>query len=63
MNLKQDDLEWKLHRMGVLNSNLNRDKSSDFEKNDRILECEDKMIKSIRQNILKSHANDSDEDY
>ena len=63
MNLKQDDFEWKLNRMGVLNSTLNRDKNSDFEKDDRILECEDKMIKSIRQNILKTNANSSDEDY
>ena len=63
MNFKQDDFEWKLHRMGVLSSTLNRDKNSDFEKNDRILECEDNMIKSIRQNILKSNGNDSDEDY
>lgn len=61
MNYKQDDLEWKLHRLGALQSNLKRDMMSDFEKNDRINVCEEKMIKSIRQNIIRN--NDSDEDY
>lgn len=61
MNYKQDDLEWKLHRLGALQSNLKRDMMSDYEKNDRINVCEEKMIKSIRQNIIRN--NDSDEDY
>jgi len=62
MNLKQDDFEWKLHRLGVLKSSLNRDINSDFEKNERINDCEDRMIKTIKQSILKN-SNDSDEEY
>ena len=48
--------------MGVLKSSLSRDINSDFEKNERINDCEDRMIKTIKQSILKN-SNDSDEEY
>lgn len=63
MNYKLDDLEWKLHRVGAIKSTLSRDPMSDFEKNDRINICEDRMLKSIRHGILNRNDNDSDEDY
>ena len=62
MNLKCDDLEWMLHRIGALSSTLNRDKNSDFEKNDRLESYEKKMINSIRQGVINK-ADDSDNEY
>ena len=62
MNLKQDDLEWKLHRIGVLKSSLNRDEKSDFEKDDRLNKCEDEMVKKIRQGLLSKHNDEDDDD-
>ena len=59
--LKQDDLEWKLHRKGVIQSNLDRSMISDFERTDGLGQHEDNMVKQIRQSILKGQ--DSDEDY
>lgn len=61
MKLKQDDLEWKLHRFGVLESKLNRSMISDYEINDDLNKAEEKMIKQIRQSVLKGQ-NDSDSD-
>jgi hypothetical protein len=70
MNFKQDDLEWRLHRVGVLKSNLNRSELSDFEKNSRLeRNAEDEMIKTIRDGIFssgrrgdKSYDDDDDDD-
>ena len=62
MNLKQDDLEWKLHRIGVLKSSLNRDEKSDFEKDDRLNKSEDEMVKKIRQGLLSKHNDEDDDD-
>jgi hypothetical protein len=56
MNFKLDDLEWRLHRMGVLKSNLNRDERSDFENKSRLNKGEDEMIKSIREGIFHSSS-------
>lgn len=61
MNLKQDDLEWKLHRMGVVKSNLQRNEKNDFEKDSRLEKCENDMIKIIRQGV-RSNKDDQDED-
>lgn len=63
MNFKQDDLEWKLHRIGVLVSSLNRDKNSDFEKNGSLNRAEDEMIKTIRDGIMRGRRDgDKDDD-
>lgn len=62
MTYKQDDLEWKLHRIGALQSQLKRNPNADFEKdNSRLEQTEKDMIKSIKQGILYS-TNDDDED-
>ena len=61
MNFKIDDFEWRLHRFGVLKSNLNRSEYSDFEKNSNLERFENDMIKNIRQGIR--HNDDSDDDY
>lgn len=61
-NLKQDDLEWKLHRLGVVDSKLNRSMISDYQLNDDLHKGEDVMTKQIKQSILKG-GNDSDDDY
>lgn len=62
MKLKQDDLEWKLHRMGVLESKLNRSMMSDYEMKDDLHKAEDTLIRQIRQSNLKDQ-DDSDDDY
>lgn len=63
MNLKQDDLEWRLHRFGVINSSLERNPHADFEKsNGRLDKLENEMIKTIRQGIMRVNDNDYDED-
>lgn len=62
MNFKLDDLEWKLHRLGVLNSNLNRNPNADFEKDNRLDQLEKEMVKTIRQGIMRSNNNDDDDD-
>ncbi len=63
MNLKVDDLEWKLHRMGVLKSSLSRDEKKDFENGNKDLnKCEEQMVKSIRESILRKNQNYDDDD-
>ena len=58
MNFKLEDLEWRLHRLGVLKSTLNRNENSDFEKSDRLSNRngEDEMIKTIREGIFSGSA-------
>ncbi len=60
--LKQDDLEWKLHRAGVLASKLDRSMISDYELQEDLYKAEDNISKQIRQSMMKGY-NDSDEDY
>lgn len=60
-NLKLDDFEWKLHRTGAITSNLNR--SGDNEQADRLRSCEDQMVKTIRESIVRKKVdNESDSD-
>lgn len=61
LKLKQDDLEWMLHRKGVLQSSLQRSMASDWEVNDDLFKAENTMIKQIRQSTLRGY-NDSDSD-
>jgi hypothetical protein len=64
MNYKLDDFEWKLHRLGIVESKLKRDMMSDFEKSDnhdRLVNAENEMLRSIRQGTL-GNRDDSDED-
>ena len=70
MNYKQDDLEWKLHRLGALKSTLNRSELTDFEKNPNLNRGEEDMIKTIRDGIFSGGSSkggrnndDSDDDY
>lgn len=64
MNLKLEDFEWKLHRIGVLKSTLNRNENKDFENNNSDLhKCEDEMVKTIRESILRKNRDyDSDDE-
>jgi hypothetical protein len=64
MSYKQDDLEWKLHRIGALRSSLQRNANADFEKesSDRLEKAERDMVRTIRQGIMHSNGNDDDED-
>ncbi len=63
MSLKSDDLEWKLHRLGVLKSSLNRDQNKDFENdNANLRKCEEQMVKTIRESIMRKKDDDSDSD-
>ena len=62
LKLKQDDLEWKLHRFGVLESKLGRSMMSDYEMTDDLHKAEDTMIRQIRQSTLRGQ-DDSDDDY
>ena len=62
IKLKQDDLEWKLHRAGVLESKLNRSMISDYEIQDDLYKAEENITRQIRQSMLKG-SNDSDDDY
>jgi hypothetical protein len=63
MSLKMDDLEWKLHRLGVLKSTLNRDEKKDFENdNTNLRKCEEQMVKTIRESIMRKKDDDSDSD-
>lgn len=61
LKLKQDDLEWMLHRKGMLQSSLPRSMASDWETNDDLFKVENTMIKQIRQSTLRGN-NDSDSD-
>lgn len=61
MNLKQDDLEWKLHRLGVLSSSLNRDKNKDFEEEGNLKRFEDDMIKTIREGFSRRDEDEDDD--
>ena len=58
--LKQDDLEWKLHRAGVLESKLDRSMISDYQMQEDLYKAEDNMSKQIRQSIMKGNDSDSD---
>ena len=63
MSLKMDDLEWKLHRLGVLKSSLNRNENKDFENDNASLrKCEEQMVKTIRESIMRKKDDDSDSD-
>ena len=64
MSYKQDDLEWKLHRIGALRSSLQRNANADFEKESsgRLEKAERDMVRTIRQGIMHSNGNDDDED-
>jgi len=57
MNLKMDDLEWKLHKLGAVQSNLNR---KDDEK--KVRGVEEEMIKTIRESLVKQQESDGDSD-
>ena len=57
MNLKQDDLEWKLHKTGAVQSTLNRNEDENKGRG-----AEDEMIKTIRQSLLNNRNDDSDSD-
>lgn len=61
MNFKLDDFEWKLHRMGVLRSELNRNPNCDIEKDERLDKCEKEMVKIIKQGILYSKDDDEED--
>lgn len=61
MNFKLDDFEWRLHRMGVVQSNLNRNPHSDFEKDDRLERCEKEMVNIIKKGTIYSNDDDDDD--
>lgn len=53
MNLKCDDFEWKLHKLGAVKSNLNRSEVDGKPKS-----AEDDMVKTIRQNLMHDDSDD-----
>lgn len=63
MNFRLDDFEWRLHRLGIVKSDLKRNENSDFERDSRIDRAEEEMIKTIRQGLRKNDDSDDDDDY
>lgn len=47
--------------MGVVQSNLNRNPHSDFEKDDRLERCEKEMVNIIKKGTIYSNDDDDDD--
>ena len=62
MGLKCDDLEWRLHKLGVLVSTLDHKEAEKSAAAALLNECEDRMVKSIRESILTTSGRRNDDD-